>query len=173
MDKEFFPDFIMQSNYLNCNHVYNPRCIWTSIKQLNVEDITDVYRDIGIITARDDMTQQLQLASTALVLLPKNLEKNFAKYSNINTVESLSSLNISCIHREDIKLLFGTKNYIYKNYPHLIQGESLDLISKKIKLETKHLLIIMSTCLDLGNSPVFNFYIIVLVFFNILHSLSI
>jgi hypothetical protein len=125
-----------------------------SIKQLNVEDITDIYRDIGIITARDDIAQQLKLASTALVLLPKNLEKNFVQYPNINTVESLCNLNISCIHREDIKLLFGAKNYIYKNYPHLIQGESLDLISRKIKLETKHLLIIMSTCLDLGNSPV-------------------
>lgn len=149
------PDFIAQQNYLTCDFPYNPRTIWASIIDLNVDDITDIYREIGIITNRDDLNDKMKPSNSALVLLPKILEKNFIKYPNVSCVESLSHLNISCIHRENIRLLYGgSKNVITKNYPHLIKGDSLDLIENKIKLDSLYLFQILSTCVDLANSPV-------------------
>ena len=155
MAKEYMPEYVMQANYLTCDFPYNPRAIWAAIVDLNVDDITDIYREIGIITMRDDPNDMSKSSNSALVLLPKNLDKTFIKYPNVSCVEQLSHLNISCIHRESIKLLYGgPKNVITKNYPHLIKGDSLDLLENKIRLDMSFLFQILSTCIDLASSPV-------------------
>ena len=160
------PDFIMKSNFLSCDNPFNLRTIWASLTDLNVDDITEIYREIGIISVREDANEKL--SKSALVLLPKTIEKEFIKFPNVSCVENLSNLNVSCIHRENIKLLYGgPKNFISKSYPHLIKGDSLDLIDNKIKLDATLLIEIMSTCIDFANSPVNFIYLLCYLFYRI------
>jgi len=154
MPKDYMPDFIAKKNYLSCDNPYNPRSIWASLLDLNVDDITEIYREIGIITMREEMSDSYAPKS-ALVLLPKKIKKDFIKQPNVSCIETLSCLNISCTHRENIRLVYGgPKNVISKSYPHLIKGDSLDLVENKIKLEVNQLIEILSTSIDLANSSV-------------------
>lgn len=159
MPKTYMPEFIMKENYLSCDNPYNPRSIWASLQDLNVDDITEIYRELGIITIREE-TSESRVHKSSMVLMPKEIKKDFIKQPNVSCIESLSCLNVSCIHRENIRLLYGgPKNVISKSYPHLILGDSLNLVENNIKLDGCHLLEILTTCIDLANSSVCYFCI--------------
>jgi hypothetical protein len=140
--------------HLNCQLVYNPRFIWTNLRKLSENDVTSIYRETGIITFRDDTKKRFKLAPSALVLLPKQIDPNFVIYPNVNYINNLCNLNVTCTHREEIKILVGDGHFMSINYPHLIQADCLDLIERKLKLNLRYLIDIFLTCYDLGYSLV-------------------
>ncbi len=157
MKKEYYPDFIPMESSLTCDYPYNPRYIWSSLRQLNLDDITEFYNESKITQStseeiNDTETSKSQLS--ALVLLPKLIDINFINYPNVNNLNNISNLNVSCIHREEISLFYGIKSFISINFPHLLLGKDIDLINDNIKLDQTHLINIMCTCLDLSMSPV-------------------
>ena len=155
MSKLFFPELqSLKNNYLNCNFKYNPRYVWSSLKQLTIDDLTDIYRETGIITIRDDPERKSKIHPSGLVLLPEEINEKFIHYPNIIRIQNVSNLNVSCTHREDIKLNIGTKTFISNSYPHLLKGNPFDLLKNETQLFFKHLFIIMCTSLDLCNSTV-------------------
>jgi hypothetical protein len=163
MSKLFFPEVGSSSlsnkkNHLSCSFRYNPRYIWSNLKQLTVDDLTDIYRETGIITIRDDpSSERNNIYSSGLILLPQDLSnedqvQKFVHYPCISQFSNVSHLNVTCTHREDIKLNIGTKTFISNSYPHLLNGQTFDLIKKEQQLTFKHLFIIMCTSLDLSQS---------------------
>ena len=155
MSKLFFPEVSsLKNNYLTCSFKYNPRYAWASLKQLSMNDLTDIYRETRIITVRDDPELKSKVVSSGLVLLPDSINEKFIQYPCISYVKHVSILNVTCTHREDIKLNIDTKASISNSYPHLLKGDGFDLIQKEAQLHFKHLFLIMCTSLDLSNSTV-------------------
>jgi hypothetical protein len=159
MKKQYYPDFIPLESNLSCDFPYNPRYIWSSMRKLNLEDITEFYNETKITSTNEELTGKNNetpnsLLTGALVLLPKLIDKNFINYSNVNYLDNLSNLNVSCIHREEISLFYGIRSFISINFPHLLLGKSIDLLNDNIRLEPMYLINIMCTCLDLSMSPV-------------------
>jgi hypothetical protein len=156
----FYPDPAhlnrsQQCENLTCTLIYNPRFIWSNLRKLSDNDITSIYRETGIIAFRDDAKKQFKLAPSALVLLPKQIDPSFVAYPNVNFIRNLSNLNVTCTHREEIKILVGDAGYFMSiNYPHLIHADCLDLVEQHLKLEMNYLIDIFVTCYDLGNSLV-------------------
>jgi hypothetical protein len=153
MDKQHHPSNFRIPNFLSCDFSYNPRFIWNSLKNLNSNDISNIYRRIGIIKKELSKETDLKMPS-ALVLMPKLMESSFFKYPNMISTHMISNLNVSCVHREEIKMIFDVKVLISNNYPHLLQAESLDLLDKRIKLEPIFMFIILCSSFDLSNSQV-------------------
>ena len=85
---------------------------------------------------------------------PKIIDNNFIRYPNTNTVFNICNFDVSCIHREEIKILNGIRNYLSNNFPHLIHGTCFNLLDHNCKLNVIYLVIIMITSLDLSMSPV-------------------
>ena len=155
MSKLFFPEISpLKNNYLTCSFKYNPRYVWSSLKQLSMDDLTEIYREARIITVRDDPELKSKVASSGLVLLPESINEKFIRYPCISYAKHVSNLNVTCTHREDIKLNIDTKTSISNSYPHLLKGDGFDLIQKEAQLHFKHLFLIMCTSLDLSNSTV-------------------
>lgn len=167
MDISFYPEHTPGENFLSCDYNLNPRFIWTTIKQLNQDAITEIYHELGIISPNRDMfNEETKLESdsslpnerkippAALVILPESIENNFMKYPNLNSVNSMTALNVSCTHREEIRILIGSGQIVSNNYPHLIQTDSFNLIKNNVKLTLNQLLVIMCACFDLGTSTV-------------------
>ena len=156
MSLSYFPKLNEKrpGSHLQCDFPLNPRFVWSTVHKLNENDITSIYRETGIIKFHDDAKKKVKLASSALVLLPKNIDSNFIEYPNVNSVHNLCNLNVTCTHREEIKILVGEGYFMSINYPHLIQNDCLNLIDKNLRLNMRNLIDIMLTCLDLGNSPV-------------------
>lgn len=155
MSKLVFPEIqSVKSNYLDCSFKFNPRYVWSSLKQLSIDDLTDIYRETGIITIRDDPERKSKIYSSGLILLPEEINQKFLLYPNISRAQNVANLNVTCTHREDIKLNIGTKTFISNSYPHLIKGDSYNLIKTQSQLHFKHLFLIMCTSLDLSNSTV-------------------
>lgn len=156
--------------YLSCEHRLNARFVWAALKQMTNENLAKIYRGTGIISSQvisseginsidNDIpaaTNSDRLLGTALVLLPNNFDSMFSfnNYPNVCHLSCLNNLNISCIHREEIKLFIGLNNFMSYTYPHLLVGDSLDLQKERIRLSHLHLYVIMCTCLDLSNSTV-------------------
>jgi hypothetical protein len=153
MNRQFYPSSFETPNYLSCDFTYNPRFIWNSLKNLSSNDISNIYRKIGIIKKELNKEADLKMPS-ALVLMPKLMESNFFKYPNMISTHLISNLNVSCVHREEIKMIFDVKVLISNNYPHLLQTESLDLLENKIKLEPIFIFIILCSSFDLSNTQV-------------------
>lgn len=170
----FYPEFEPVENYLSCDYPLNPRFVWSTLDQFSPDDISFVYEAIGLIRNRVNLSSERVSMSTsrlsptneneakeaslsnscALVLLPNKIDSLFVRFPSVNFVDFLINLNIACVHREYIELLIGSNNYLYINYPHLVHSSSFNLIQNKFKLELRHLLNIMFTCLDLSYSPV-------------------
>jgi hypothetical protein len=160
MKKEYYPDFIPMESNLSCDYPHNPRYIWSSMRQLNLDDITEFYNETKIMSTNEEQDENSStdssksLLSSALVLLPKLIDNDFINYPNVNYLNNISNLNVSCIHREEIPLFYGIKSFISINFPHLLLGKSIDLLNENIKLDPMNLINIMCTCLDLSMSPV-------------------
>ena len=158
MSKLFFPEVAsLKNNFLNCSFKYNPRYVWSTLRQLSIDDLTDIYRETRIITVRDDPELKSKMASSGLVLLPDDIGESFIQYPCISYVKHVANLNVTCTHREDIKLNIDTKASISNSYPHLLKGHGFNLIQKEARLHFKHLFLIMCTSLDLSNSTVLLF----------------
>lgn len=166
---------------LSCDYPINPRYVWSILKQLTDDDISFVYEATGLIrnsttsstksgpttttsTAEPSLMDSTATMSAGIVLLPSKIDPAFIRYPNVNSLSSMSKLNIACIHREYIELLVGASaagnNYLSISFPHLIRCESLSLVDEKSKncqLDIKHALVIMLTCLDLSNATVRNY----------------
>ena len=156
--------------YLSCEHKLNARFVWTALRQMTNENLAKIYRGTGIISSQvisaeginnidSDLTtvpNSDRLLGSALVLLPNNFDSMFSfnNYPNVSHLCCLNNLNISCIHREEIKLFIGLNNFMSYTYPHLLVGDSLDLQKGLVRLSYLHLYVIMCTCLDLSNSTV-------------------
>lgn len=144
-------------NELSCDYPLNPRFIWSSLKQLSSDDISYVYESTGLIRSSASVAQNdaSDSMSAGVVLLPSKINVAFIVFPNVSFLANLAKLNIACIHREYIELLAGAaNNYISVDFPHLIRCESLNLIESKAKLDLKHILIAMFTCLDLSSFSV-------------------
>ena len=154
MIKVQFPQTQLKTNTLSCNFKYNPRFAWQALKQLSIDDITEIYKEIGVVNIREDLEKQQRAVTNSIVLLPRILDQTFALYPNITNVEQISNLNVICTHRDDIRLNIGSKNFISNNYPHLLNGKTLDLIQENLRLDLKHIVVILCTSLDLNYSTV-------------------
>ena len=148
--------FVPHPEFLSCNFKYNPRYAWSSLKSLVADDISEIYREIGIIKVRSEnkLEKKSTKKSASLVLLPKTIQKSFLTYPNISSVGDMTHLHVTCTHREDVKLYIGYKNMITNRFPHLLEGDAYDLVSNNTKLDMIRLIVIMCTSLDISNSMV-------------------
>lgn len=155
MSKIYYPEITQTYNYLSCDFMYNPRYIWSSLDVLSSDDLTNIYKNLGMIKQGDDADNETQIVGlSAIVLLPKIINQNFIDVPNIKSVDCMSNLMVSCIHRENIKLFIGNQSFININYPHLLEGKCLNLMEENIKLSLKYVIVLLCTCLDLRNSQV-------------------
>lgn len=75
-------------NLLTCNFKYNPRYSWTALEQLNMDDMSEIYREIGIISNHEDMVDRYsKVTKSAMVLMPKTIDKDFIFYPNVKNVK--------------------------------------------------------------------------------------
>lgn len=140
--------------HLECDLPFNPRRVWSLVRKMNENDITDIYRQAGIIAFKGDAATNSEFESTAIVLFPTTVDSKFINYPNVATTMNLCNLNVSCTHRDEVKIMVGDGYFICINYPHLIKEDSFNLVDKSVKLELRHLLNILVTSYDLGSSLV-------------------
>ncbi|CAF0782367.1 unnamed protein product [Brachionus calyciflorus] len=137
-------------NYLTCDFTYNPRYIWSSLEDLSSDDMTSIFQNLGMFKQVDDLVEEVtEETLSAIVLLPKKIDKNFISVPSIKSIDCISNLNASCIHRENIKLFIQNQSFININYPHLLEGKCLDLIEENVRLSLKDIIILFCTCLDI------------------------
>ncbi len=75
-------------SFLSCNFKYNPRFSWTALKKLTMDDMTDIFREIGIISNHEDLIDRYSIVNkSAMVLLPKRIDKEFIFYPNVKCVK--------------------------------------------------------------------------------------
>lgn len=165
--KEYMPNKYharskLDEGFLTCDFTYNPRFVWNSLHTLSSEDLTSIFQNLGIVKQTDEYEEnECSVANlSALVLLPLNIDQNFVHTPYIKSIDYMSNLNVSCIHRENVKLFIDNQSFININYPHLLQGEGFNLIKENTKLTLKYITILLCTCLDLKMSQVafFLFY---------------
>ncbi len=75
-------------SYLGCNFKYNPRYLWAQLDNLNMNDFSDVYRELGIIRAQQEtgVERLLKISRAGLVLMPQKIDRNFVYYPSVRNV---------------------------------------------------------------------------------------
>lgn len=75
-------------NLLTCNFKYNPRFSWTALEQLTMDDMSEIYREVGIISNHEDLLDRYsKVSKSAMVLMPKLIDKDFIFYPNVKSVK--------------------------------------------------------------------------------------
>lgn len=169
---KYFP--IQNDRYENdliCNFIYNARYIWNLINKLSSIDMTDILNKIDcfkILNNEQKTSNEPLLLKKlpAMVLLPKLIDENFIREPNLNSLQTNTYLQVSCIHREQIKLegseldenkneLSSSDNIILITKPHILHGKCLQLgKNDNAQISYQHLYMILITCLDLEKSTV-------------------
>jgi hypothetical protein len=155
LDK-YFPTSESSPYHLSCVHKLNPRCVWQSISQFTIKDLTDIYRGTGIVDSLVNLSSSESVGGgssssaairnendgaalkSAIVLLPENFEAMFSSenYPNVS------------------QIFVGQNNFISYADPHLLVGDSFNLLKESVELDKFYLAVIMTTCLYFSSSTV-------------------
>jgi hypothetical protein len=155
---KYFPISHETKNYLlSCKFKNNPRGIWNSIEKLTQNDLSEIFTKIGCFKILNDEVLKKDLLNTlpSMILMPKTIDKAFIQNPSLNVLSHGVSLNISCLHREQINLEIQEtdEDKIFNCLPHLLNIEDgLNLDETNIGID--YLTMIILTCLDLAKSQV-------------------
>ena len=157
---KYFPTSHETKYYpLSCKFKDNPRSIWNSIEKLTQNELTEIFNKIGCFKILNEEVLKKDLLNTLppMILIPKKIDEKFIQNPNVNILSEDVSLNISCLHREQINLEIqeSDEDKIINCLPHLLNIENgLNLDEASVSIGIDYLNMIMITCLDLAKSKV-------------------
>ena len=146
----YFPSFNKDGiATLSCKFQHNPRSVWHSLNKLSQEDMTEIYSKLCCFKILNEETQNKDILNTipALVLLPKDS----SEMATAN-LEADLKLEVSCLHRESVKLesASDTTSYIITSLPHLLQSNQVFELTENMRLDDiSYLYMSLITSLDL------------------------
>jgi hypothetical protein len=146
---KYFPFSPQFDSTLSCYHSLNLRYTWNLIESINAKSINEIISNMKSFLS-DQKTQKKK--TSGLILLPKKIPDIFLEYPTLTILSSEIFMNISCLHREDINLNNGSS--ISFSFPHLLHGNGLPVGSESNQFESKYLLMLLCTALDLALSTV-------------------
>ena len=157
---KYFPASGNKPQYpLACKFLNNPRTIWQSIKNLTQNDLTEIFSKIGCFKILKEEVKKIEFLTTIppLVLLPMQIDEKFINHPSINYLSNDLIVQVSCLHREQIKLEGQTieENTIITCLPHLLSSQNaISLKEKNLTIGFNYLSMLLITCLDLAKSKV-------------------
>jgi hypothetical protein len=150
LKNKYFPFSPKFENKLECYHSFNLRYTWNLIDSINVKSINEIISNIKSFLV-DQKTEKKNISG--LVLLPKKIPNTFLEHPTLMVLSSDVIMNISCLHREDINL--NAISSLSYSFPHLLHGRGLPVGSESNQFESKYLLMLLCTALDLALSTVY------------------
>lgn len=146
---KYFPYSPQFESTLSCYHSYNLRYTWSVIDSVNAKAINEIISKVK--TFLIDQNKQNN-GTSGLVLLPTKLSNSFIDYPTLTILATDLFMNISCLHREDINL--SGHSSLSFSFPHLLHGNGLAVGTQSNQLESKFLIMLLCTSLDLALSTV-------------------